>query len=123
MRGKLRLLLLPSLADIFFLCPFLILSLHSGNSLLNDPFTGFHILAGEYIVNNFRVPKHDIFSYIDPPLPWVAHEWLSEVLMAALYQVAGLTGVVLFFAFLIGFTYFLLFRLLRAQGGNIIFSS
>ena len=122
MRGKIRLLLLPSLGDVFFLCPFLLLLLNSGNSLLNDPFAGFHIRAGEYIVNNFRVPKYDIFSYSDPPLPWVAHEWLSEVLMAVIHQVSGLTGIVLFFSFLIAFTYFLLFRVLQAQSGNIIFS-
>src|SRR5207245_7274292 len=121
MRRKTR-LLLTSLADIFFLCPFLILSLNSGNNLLNDLGTGFHIRAGEYIIHNFTIPKYDIFSFIAPPLPWVAHEWLSEVVMAVIYQAFGLTGIVLFYSFLIAFTYFLLFKFLQAHGGNIIFS-
>ena len=90
MRGKIRLFLLPSLADIFFLCPFLILSLSSGNNLLNDLGTGFHIRAGEYIIHNFKIPKYDIFSFIAPPLPWVAHEWLSEVIMAVVHHISGL---------------------------------
>ena len=122
MRGKIRLLLLPSLADIFFLCPFLILSLNSGNNLLNDLGTGFHIRAGEYIIHNFTIPKYDIFSFIAPPLPWVAHEWLSEVIIAVVHHISGLTGVVLVFSFLIAFTYFLLFKFVRASGGDIIFS-
>ena len=122
MRGKIRLLLLPSLADIFFLCPFLILSLNSGNNLLNDLGTGFHIRAGQYVIHNFTIPKYDIFSFIAPPLPWVAHEWLSEVIMAVVHHISGPTGVVLFFSFLIAVTYFLLFKFVRASGGNIILS-
>src|SRR6266705_3328725 len=122
MPGKVRLLLLPSLADIFFLCSFLILSLDSGNNLLNDLGTGFHIRTGEYIITNVAIPQYDIYSYIATPLPWVAHEWLSEVIMAVIYQASGLTGIVLFYSFLIAFTYFLLFKFLQAYEGNIIFS-
>src|SRR5947208_8672006 len=121
MRGKTR-LLLPSLAVIFFLCPFLILSRNSGNNLLNDLGTGFHIRAGEHIIHNFTIPKYDIFSFIAPPLPWVAHEWLSEVIMAVVHHISGLTGVVLFFSLLIPFSYFFLFKFVRASGGNIILS-
>jgi hypothetical protein len=121
MPGKVK-FLLPSLADIFFLCVFLLLSLSRGNNLLNDLGTGVHIRAGEYILNNFKIPKYDIFSFISPPLPWVAHEWLSEVIMAFIHRASGLTGVVLFFSGLIAFTYFLLFIAVRAAGGNIIFS-
>jgi hypothetical protein len=120
MRGKIRSLLLPSLADIFFLCPFLILSLNSGDNLLNDSGTGFHIRAGEYIVNNFSIPKHDIFSSAVPRLPWVAHEWLSESIMAIIHRVSGLTGVVLFFSLLIACTYFLLFKLVISDGDILL---
>ncbi len=89
---------------------------------MNDLGTGFHIRAGEYIIHNFTIPKYDIFSFIAPPLPWVAHEWLSEVIMAVVHHIFGLTGVVLFFSLLIAFTYFLLFKFVRASGGNIILS-
>src|SRR5688572_4332745 len=111
--------LLPSFPDIFFLCPFLILSLSSGHNLLNDLGTGFHIRAGKYILDNFTVPKYDVFSHI-APLQWVAHEWFSEVIMAVIHGISGLTGVVLFFSFLIGLTYFLLFRLVHTEDANII---
>ena len=96
MNGKPR-FWLPSLADLFFSCAFLRLTFSSDTWLLSDADTGYHIRTGEYILHNFTVPMYDIFSYIAPPLPWVAHEWLSEVIMALVHKVAGLTGVVIFF--------------------------
>ncbi|MGZ9163094.1 MAG: hypothetical protein ACXW4J_08720, partial [Candidatus Deferrimicrobiaceae bacterium] len=99
---------------------FLFLSFQSRTILLNDADTGYHIRAGEYILKTFSVPSHDIFSFLSPPPKWTAHEWLSEVLIALLHRAFGLTGVVLFFIFLISGTYPLLFRMLRTYRGNII---
>src|SRR5437870_12269285 len=101
---------LPSFADTFFCCVFLRLTLSSDSWLLGDADTGFHVRTGEYILTNFTIPTHDIFSYITPPLPWIAHEWLSEVIMALVHKFTGLTGLVIFFSLLIGLTYFVLFR-------------
>ena len=111
---------LPSIGQTLFLSVFLTLSLLSGATLLNDGDTGYHIRAGEYILETFSVPHHDIFSFISPPPAWTAHEWLSEVIMALLHRAFGLTGVVLFFIFLISLTYPLLFRALRTWQGNIL---
>ena len=114
---------LPSFADIFFCCCFLRLTLSSDSWLLNDADTGYHIRAGEYILHNFIVPRHDIFSYIAPPLPWVAHEWLSETIMALIHKFSGLTGIVIVFAFLIGLAYFLLFAFARALNCNLLLTA
>src|SRR5438874_8308783 len=111
---------LPSLADLFLFCAFLRLTLSSDTWLLSDADTGYHIRTGEYILHNFTVPKHDIFSYISPPLPWIAHEWLSEVIMALVHELAGLTGIVIFFSFLIGLAYFLLFKFSQSLNCNFL---
>ncbi|MBI1922565.1 MAG: hypothetical protein HYS23_15960 [Geobacter sp.] len=111
--------LLPSISDILFLTVFLYLSFSAGKGLLNDADTGYHIRAGEYILNTLSIPRNDIFSFITPTMPWTAHEWLSEVIMALVHKAFGLTGIVLFFSFLISLTYFLLFKIIRACGGNI----
>jgi len=111
---------LPSIGQTLFLTLFLALSLHWGATLLNDGDTGYHIRAGEYILETFSVPHHDIFSFNSPPPSWTAHEWLSEVIMALLHRAFGLTGVVLFFIFLISLTYPLLFRAMRIWRGNIL---
>lgn len=119
---KIRGFFIPSIADIIFISIFLYLSFYVGNSLLNDGDTGYHIRAGEYILENLSVPKFDIFSYHSPPLQWTAHEWLSEVIMAAIYRLSGLTGIVLFFSFLIAFSYYLFFKILKKYDSNILFA-
>jgi hypothetical protein len=113
---------LPSIGQFLFLIVFLVLVLsHAGKPMLGDADTGYHIRAGDYILETRTVPKHDIFSYRSPPLPWTAHEWLSEVVMAVFHRVSGLTGVVVFFSLLISLTYALLFRYIRIYQRNIVF--
>jgi hypothetical protein len=70
--------------------------------------------------DTFSIPSHDIFSSATPPPYWVNHQWLSEVVMALVHKSFGLTGVVIFFAFLISSVYALLFKLLQKNRGNII---
>ena len=102
--------LIPSIADIIFLSLFLFLSFSAGKGLLNDVDTGYHIRAGEYIIDTLSIPKQDIFSFLTPPLPWTAHEWLSEVIMAIVHRAFGLTGVVIFFSLIISLVYYLMFK-------------
>lgn len=111
---------IPSLADMLFLSIFLFLCISKGNELLIDGDTGYHIRAGEWIIEHVSIPRLDIFSFHTPPIPWTAHEWLSEVIMALIHQVSGLTGIVVFFAFLLALTFYLLFLKIRYSGGNIL---
>ena len=113
-------LLIPSIADIIFLSLFLYLSFTAGKGLLGDCDTGYHVRAGEFILNTHTIPRQDMFSFITPPIPWTAHEWLSEVIMALVHRAFGLTGIVLFFSFLISLTYYLFFRVIRTYKGNIL---
>lgn len=112
--------LIPSLADAIFVIFFLCTAFIFGQKLLADCDTGYHIRAGEYIIKTRSIPHHDLFSFTTPPLPWTAHEWLSEVIMAILHTRFGLTGVVIFFGGLIALTYYLLFRNLRRLNGSIM---
>jgi hypothetical protein len=111
--------LTPSIADMFFVMILLLVFFSDKASLLGDGDTGYHIRAGEYILSHLSIPKYDIFSLHTPALPWTAHEWLSEVIMALVHNVAGLTGVVAFFAILLALTTYLLFKMLRAHGSDI----
>lgn len=114
---------IPSIADLIF-CSILLTLFFSANSgLLGDGDTGYHIRAGEYILRNWSVPKQDIFSFHVPLLPWTAHEWLSEVIMARVYALGGLTGIVAFFAALLAGTTALLFSMLRRHCTDILFTT
>jgi hypothetical protein len=112
--------LLPSISEMVFLSVFLLLVLQHGQALLRDGDTGYHIRTGEFIVKNWTIPERDIFSFRSPPIPWVAHEWLSEIIMALVHSVSGLTGIVIFFSFFIAIAYLLLFRMLRQESRDVL---
>ncbi|MFZ3207515.1 MAG: hypothetical protein WA140_01610 [Geobacteraceae bacterium] len=111
--------LIPSIASILFIVLFIYIAFN-GKGLLGDADTGYHIRAGEYILAHHAIPRHDIFSFHSPPIPWTAHEWLSEVIMALVHGAFGMTGLVIFFAFLIALVYCLLFKYLRSYSSNIL---
>lgn len=111
----------PSIADVLFVVLFLYLSFFVGGRLLDDGDTGWHIKTGEYILDTFSVPKHDIFSFLTPSPSWTNSEWLSEVIMALIHAVSGLSGIVVFFSLLIALVYYLLFKTLRKDETNILF--
>jgi hypothetical protein len=113
---------LPSISSIFFIAVFLYISLFGGQSILSDSATGSHIRAGDFIVKTLTVPRYDFFSFIYPSLPWIAHEWFSEVIMSLIHSHFGLTGIVLFFAFVIAFTFTFFFRIIKSYRKNMLIS-
>jgi hypothetical protein len=117
---KRRSLFIPSIADIIFISIMLYLTFASNSGLLADGDTGYHVRAGEYILETHSIPKEDIFSYHTPALKWTAHEWLSEVIMAFAHRLFGLTGVVILFIVVISALYYLLFRTAQRYNKNIL---
>jgi hypothetical protein len=114
---------LPSVADLIFCVILFSLFFSSTPKLLGDGDTGYHIRAGQYIIRTLSIPKLDIFSFRTPTLPWTAHEWLSEVIMAAVHDLSGLTGIVAFFALLLAGSTALLFRILRSYGTDLLLAT
>ncbi|MDC7707326.1 hypothetical protein [Vogesella indigofera] len=68
------------------------------NSVLADPDTYWHLAAGRWMIEHGTVPQHDPFSHTMPDAPWTAHEWLAELLLTVVHQVAGWTGLVVLVA-------------------------
>ncbi len=108
---------IPALSDVFFII--LLMAVYSYGVLLSDCDTGYHIRAGDYILENLTIPRTDMFSYLSPALPWTAHEWLSEIIMSLAHKALGLNGVVIFFTLVLSTTYYLLFKSLRTLNGNL----
>ncbi len=65
--------------------------------VLNDGDTYFHIAAGQWILDHGVIPRTDPFSYTFAGAPWVAHEWLAEIIMALAYRLGSWNGVVILF--------------------------
>jgi hypothetical protein len=88
--------------------------------LLGDGDTGYHIRAGEYMLDTFTLPLNDPYSFITPTLPWTVHEWLSEVIMAITHRLSGLSGVVILYAIILAATFYTVTRTLKAQKNNAL---
>lgn len=58
-----------------------------------DGDTSWHIATGSWILSHARIPTSDPFSFTAAGHPWVATEWLSEVLFAAAFRLAGYAGL------------------------------
>ena len=111
---------MPSLSDLAFLTPFLVLFWCTPGVgwLLADSDTGWHIRAGEWILQNGRVPAKDLFSFTKAGQPWFAWEWLSDVLMAAIHRHSGLAGIVLASLLLLGATSVCVYRRTLEESGH-----
>jgi hypothetical protein len=66
-----------------------------------DPDLWWHLKTGEQIIDTKAVPHVDDFSFTKQGSEWVAHEWLSEVIIAAIYRLSGLAGLVFSFSAII----------------------
>jgi hypothetical protein len=62
-------------------------------AVLNDGDTWSHIATGEWILDHRAVPRVDPFSLTFAGAPWVAHEWLAEVIFALAFRAAGWAAV------------------------------
>ena len=60
--------------------------------LFLDPDFGWHLRLGNLILNS-GIPKTDPFSYTMPSFPFIAHEWLTDVILAKLYPALGQIGL------------------------------
>jgi hypothetical protein len=114
-------LLLPSLSDCLFLSLLLwLFATGSGwSALLADGDTGWHIRTGDLILDHGRLPGKDPFSFSRAGEPWVAWEWLADLLFAWLHRRAGLKGVVLLAGAAIALALTVLFRDLLRRGADL----
>jgi len=79
-----------------------------GGMLLNDPDTYWHIAVGEWIIEHRAFPHVDMFSATVAGAPWIAKEWLAQLLYAGAHAVAGWSGVVVLAAVAIASAFALL---------------
>ena len=80
-------------ACVAFTFVYLITATLVRNELLNDPDTFWHIRTGQWILDNGRFPIVDQFSYTAFGKTWIATDWISELVFAALYRAGQWRGV------------------------------
>jgi hypothetical protein len=53
----------------------------------------WHIKVGQDILTTHRFPTADVYSFTAHGTPWMAYEWLGDVLLAAVQRAWGLQGL------------------------------
>ena len=61
-----------------------------------DPDLWWHIKVGQNIVASHHWPTSDPFSYTVAGNPWMAYEWLGDVVLGTVARVGGLLGLDVF---------------------------
>lgn len=56
----------------------------------NDPDTGWHIKAGEWMIEHGKLPRADIWSFTAGDTVWYNISWLFDVVIASLHNLGGL---------------------------------
>ena len=76
--------------------------------MLNNSDTYWQIAVGQWILDHNALPRVDFYSFTKAGEPWVSSSWLSQVLLAASYSLAGWTGPVVLAAACIAVTFAML---------------
>ena len=89
---------------------FMVFALAVGQSANIDPDLWWHLQTGQDIVLSKAIPHVDIYSFTKAGSEWVTHEWLSEVLIYALYRGSGWGGLLFIFSGLITIALYITYR-------------
>ena len=111
--------LMPSISDLIFIALLAsVLFTSLSVKLLGDAGIGWHIRTGQLILTTHAIPRVDPFSS-QIRKPWIAWEWLYDLIVGRLDTTAGLNGVVWLTAVAIATVFAALFRLLVKRGTDI----
>ena len=69
-----------------------LLGLTPGISFTED--LGRHLLMGRIILETHHVPGVNYLTYTHPDFPFINHHWLFECIVAVLYPLVGLNGLI-----------------------------
>jgi hypothetical protein len=79
----------------------------------------YHLRAGGQILDGGGIPRTDTWTYTAVGLPWLDQQWGAQAILAAIYRVAGWTGLVVLRAALVGLLFGLLFLACRLRGADL----
>ena len=91
------------------------IALGSASTIFNDGDVSWHIATGQWIIAHGQVPRTDPFSFTMSGQPWIAYEWLAEVIYAVGFDLAGYAGVGAIVAVALMILHGIVFATLRRQ--------
>jgi hypothetical protein len=76
--------------ELFLFLIFPVASLVYPNVPIRDPGVGWHLVLGRQILETWRIPTADAFSFTATGTEWVSFYWLFQVMAAFLERIGGL---------------------------------
>lgn len=113
---------LPNVGDLLFVGVCQLLLFMRPAFIFADGSTGWHLATGFYILDKHVIPHQDFLSYTFPGKEWVAYEWLSDLMMAALVRVGGLNLLAVVVTLALSALVLALYQRIRSAGSNFIFA-
>ena len=83
----------------------------------------WHLRTGQWIIENGAVPHADPFSSTRYGAPWVAHEWLADVGLYALYRAGGINALALATAAVVTLTFVVVYRMSETRPHLAVFTT
>lgn len=82
---------------------------------IQDPDFWWHLRIGRWMVENGRLPSHDLFTFTVPDHVWTDHEYLTEMLMWMVYAATGTFGLSVAFGVITWSGFWILYRQVRRR--------
>jgi len=111
---------LPNVGDLLFVGVCQLLLFMRPTFIFSDGSTGWHLATGFKILHDQAIPHHDFLSYTFPGKDWVAYEWFSDLLMAALVQLGGLNLLAVAVTIALASLTLALYQRVREAGSNFL---
>jgi len=93
----------------------LILVFIYGLKQIYSPDIGFHLAAGEWMVNHGEIMKNDVFTYTQFGDKYIDLNWFYQIIIYSVFNNFKSHGLVIFNAFLIAFSFLLLLSRIKTM--------
>jgi tetratricopeptide (TPR) repeat protein len=76
----------------------------------------WHLKTGQYIIQNFKIPHTDLYSYTSVGKPWMDMQWLFQAILFLVYKYSGCSGLILFNALVVLSIFLIIFKAVYGPG-------
>src|SRR6266403_1341910 len=66
---------------------------YEGRGFVVDPDVWWHIKVGQDILRTHHFPTVDPYSFTAAGTPWIAYEWLGEIVLSLMYRLGGVVAL------------------------------
>ena len=91
---------------------------YEGRGFVVDPDVWWHIKVGQDILRTHLFPTIDSYSFTARGTPWIAYEWLGEIVMALVHRAGGVVAMGIFLIVLGSVIILSLYWLATVRSGN-----